>query len=105
MLFTWRENANCRRDELNAAIFQLEILNQLRRKRTGTAGEQRTFETRMDFFSDAGTADLLASFEDDRFKPGPREIVSRNQAIMSGANDDDVLECHVLLDCGDLSPL
>ena len=47
----------------------------------------------MKFFGDAGAADDLASFEHERFQSRFREIERGDQAIVAGADDDDVVSC------------
>jgi len=48
----------------------------------------------MEFFSDARTADDRATFKHERFESRPREIESSDEAIVAGADDDDISRLH-----------
>jgi hypothetical protein len=54
-------------------------------------GERRGAKAGMKFFGDARAAGNRASFEHERFQSRFGEIAGRDQTIMAGANDDDVV--------------
>ena len=88
-----RRNADLRLDEFKTVTMKLKVVNDLRQERTSAAGERRV-KARMKFFRCAGAADRLATLKHERFESRPGEIVSGDQTVVAGANDDDVfLEC------------
>jgi hypothetical protein len=90
----WREQADRGFDELEMT-FELEIFDNLRRQGARALGECRRTKAWMELFGDTRAAGNLASFEHDRFQTGPGEIAGGDQAIMAGADDDDVIGWHV----------
>ena len=57
-------------------------------------GQSRTTKARMNFFGDCRAAHNLAPLEYERLQAGLGEIASRNQAVMTTADDDDVVISH-----------
>jgi hypothetical protein len=90
-------------------FFELHVANNLGAERAGGVGEGRATESRMKLFSDGGTADLWAAFENERPESGFRQIESSHEAVVTPADDEDgilhaglVSNCR-FLDCEDRS--
>src|ERR1700674_5562323 len=90
---TQRQNANRRVNELKSMAFELKIVDDLRQERPSTVGE-RGAKAGMEFFGNARTTDDRATFKHERFESRPREIESGDEAIVAGADDDDVVGFH-----------
>src|SRR5882672_4560687 len=82
-----RCNSDLRLDEFKSVTMKLEVMNNLRRQRPRAAGERRA-KAWMKFFGRAGATDRLAALKQERFESRPGEIISGDQAVVTGADDD-----------------
>src|SRR5712671_1529173 len=91
-----RCNSDLRLDEFKSVGMKLEVGNNLRRQRPRAAGERRA-KAWMKFFGRAGAPDDVSPLKHERFESRPGEIVSGDQAVVAGADDDDVAVEHASL--------
>ena len=78
---------NRRLNEFDVVFLKLQVVDDLRKKWTHAGRESRTAKTRMKFFGDGCPANYLAPFKHERFQSRFREIVSSDEAVVSGADD------------------
>src|SRR5438552_12667820 len=88
-----RRHTNLRLDEFKSVTMKLEIINNLRRQRPRAACERRA-KAWMKFFGGAGAADDVSPLKHQRFESCFRKIVSGDEAVMAGADDDCVSRLH-----------
>src|SRR5262249_20854253 len=74
--------------------FQLQVFDYLRKQRAGAARQGRATKAGMKFFGDARAADNRATLQHERLESSFREIECGDQAVVSGADDDDFMIHH-----------
>src|SRR5258707_13610041 len=84
-----RRNSNLWLDEFKSVTMKLEVVNNLGRQRA-SAADNRNAKAWVKFFGRAGATDRLAALKHERLESRPGEIVSGDQAVVAGADDDDV---------------
>ncbi|CCE06699.1 hypothetical protein BRAS3843_180009 [Bradyrhizobium sp. STM 3843] len=82
-------------DDLEPALMQLEIGDDLRIEQADRVGCDRIAKARMKFLGHGGPADHLAPLHDVYAQARHGQIGGTGQAVMAGSNDDDVGFVHV----------
>ena len=82
-------------DDLQAVLGQLQIRDDLRVEQTDGVGRDRIAEAGMKFLRHRGAADHLAPLDHLHAQARHREIGRAGEAVMPGADDDDVCLVHV----------
>src|SRR5947207_5180557 len=73
---------------------QLELADDLRPQQADDIGEDREAEAREHLLAPGRAADTLAALQHQHLAPGAREVRGASEAIVSAANDDDVVRLH-----------
>ena len=82
-------------DDPQAVVVQLQVGDDLRIEQADGVGRDRIAEAGMEFLGHRGAADHLAALDHLHPQAGHREIGRAGEAVMAGADDDDVGLCHV----------
>jgi hypothetical protein len=81
-------------DNFQAVLAEPQIGNDLRIEQADGIGRDRIAEAGMEFLSDRGAAHHLAAIHHLHAQARHREIGRAGEAVMSGADDDNVRLCH-----------
>ena len=82
-------------DDAQAMLAQFQVGNDLRVEQADGIGRDRIAETRMKFLGHRRAADHLAALDHFHAQAGHRQIGRAGEAVMPGADDDNVRLCHV----------
>ncbi len=77
-----------------AIVGQAQVPDDFRPKQTVDIGGRRHLEAGKRLLGDAGTTDDIAAFQDKHLPFSFGKVASRDQAIVSAANDDCVVMSH-----------
>ena len=69
---------------------ELHVADDVGAERAGGVRERGAAEAGVKFFGDGGATDLGAAFEDEGLESGFGKIEGGDEAVVSGADDDDV---------------
>src|SRR6266581_5729597 len=75
---------------------ELEVFDDLRPKESRYIGRGADLESRRDFVRDARAADSIRPLHDEDAEPCLRKVVRGDQAVVAGADDNDVRGNHEL---------
>ncbi len=82
-------------DDPQAVIAELQIRNHFRVQQAHRVGRDRIAKAGMKFLGDRSTTHHLAALDHLHAQSGHREVGRASEAVMPGADDDDVGFCHV----------
>ena len=77
-------------DDAQAMLGQFQVRDDLRVEQADGVGRDRIAEAGMEFLRHRGAADHLAALDHLHAQPGHRQIGRAGEAVMPGADDDDV---------------
>ena len=88
-----QEIVDLAKHDLEAMVIEPHVADYLRIEQADRVGGRRVAETRVEFLGDRGAADDAARLEHRHLVAAPGEIVGADEAIMAGADDENVT-CH-----------